>query len=36
MGAVTDLLGRPTNIVKNKLLFYIYNDGTVKRKIIKK
>ena len=34
--AVTDLLGRPTNIIKNKLLFYIYNDGTVKRKIIKK
>jgi len=34
--AVTDLLGRPTNIVKNKLLFYIYSDGTVKRKIIKK
>ena len=34
--AVTDLLGRPTSIIKNKLLFYIYNDGTVKRKIIKK
>ena len=34
--AVTDLLGRPTKIVKNKVLLYIYSDGTVKRKLITK
>tara|TARA_R100001079_G_scaffold20757_1_gene10496 strand:+ start:6 stop:2174 length:2169 start_codon:yes stop_codon:yes gene_type:complete len=33
--AVTDLLGRPTKIIKNKLLLYIYSDGSVKRKLIK-
>jgi hypothetical protein len=33
--AITDLLGRPTKEIKNQLLFYIYNDGTVKRKLIK-
>jgi len=32
---ITDLLGRPTEENKNKLLFYIYNDGTVKKKVIK-
>ena len=32
---ITDLLGRPTIINKNKLLFYIYDDGTVE-KIINK
>ena len=32
---ITDLLGRPAIINKNKLLLYIYNDGTVE-KIIKK
>jgi hypothetical protein len=32
--AVTDLLGRPTKIIKNKVLLYIYSDGTVKRKLI--
>jgi hypothetical protein len=32
---ITDLLGRPSKQKKNKLLFYIYNDGTVERKIIK-
>jgi len=32
---ITDLLGRPTKQNKNKLLFYIYNDGTVERKLIK-
>ena len=32
---ITDLLGRPTKENKNKLLFYIYNDGTVERKVIK-
>ena len=30
---ITDLLGRPANKNDNKLLFYIYNDGTVERKI---
>jgi len=32
---ITDLLGRPTQVIKNKLLFYIYSDGTVIRKLIK-
>jgi len=32
--AITDVLGRPTKETKNKLLFYIYDDGTVE-KIIK-
>ena len=31
---VTDLLGRPVNKIKNQLLFYKYNDGSVNRKII--
>ena len=31
---VTDLLGRETKGTKNELLFYIYNDGTVEKKII--
>ena len=33
---VTDLLGRPTKELKNKLLFYIYNDGSVEKKKINK
>ena len=33
---VTDLLGRPTKIIKNKVLLYIYSDGSVIRKIINK
>ena len=33
--AVTDLLGRPTKEIKNQLLFYIYNDGSVEKKLIK-
>jgi len=33
---ITDLLGRPTKENKNKLMFYIYDDGTVEKKIIKK
>jgi hypothetical protein len=32
--AITDLLGRPSKIIKNKLLFYIYSDGSVEQKII--
>ena len=32
---ITDLLGRPARKSKNKLLFYIYGDGTVERKLIK-
>ena len=32
---ITDVLGRPVNGVKNQLLFYIYNDGTVEKKLIK-
>ena len=32
---ITDVLGRPVNEVKNQLLFYIYNDGTVEKKLIK-
>ena len=34
--AVTDLLGRPAKINNNKILFYIYDDGTVERKLITK
>jgi len=33
---ITDLLGRPAKQNNNQLLFYIYNDGTVERKLIKK
>jgi len=31
---VTDLFGRGAKEIKNTLLFYIYNDGTVEKKII--
>jgi len=31
---VIDVLGRPTTITKNKLQFYIYDDGSVEKKII--
>ena len=31
--AITDLLGRPSKEGGNKLLFYIYDDGTVEKKI---
>jgi len=34
--SVTDLLGRPSKIIKNKVLLYLYNDGSVIRKIITK
>jgi len=30
---ITDLLGRPAKENKNKLLLYIYNDGSVQRKL---
>ena len=33
--AVTDILGRPIQIIKNKLLLFIYSDGSVTKKIIK-
>jgi hypothetical protein len=33
--AVTDLLGRPTQIIKNKLLLFIYSNGSVTKQIIK-
>ena len=32
---ITDLLGRPTKEIKNQLLFYIYSDGSVEKKLIK-
>lgn len=32
---VVDLLGRETEIEKNKVLFYIYDDGSVDKKIIR-
>ena len=32
---ITDLLGRPAKENKNKLLFYMYRDGTVEKKLIK-
>ena len=31
---VIDILGRQTKEIKNSLLFYMYNDGTVEKKII--
>ena len=31
---ITDLLGRPTKESKNKLMFYIYDDGTTEKKLI--
>ena len=31
---ITDLLGRESEDLKNQPLFYIYNDGTVEKKII--
>ena len=31
---IVDILGRETKEIKNTLLFYIYNDGTVEKKII--
>ena len=34
--AVTDLLGRPTKIIKNKLLLFIYSDGSVTKQLIRK
>jgi len=33
--AITDLLGRPTKETNNKLLLYIYDDGSVTKKLIK-
>jgi len=32
---ITDILGRPVKETTNQLLFYIYNDGTVEKKLIK-
>ena len=32
---ITDLLGRPAKEIKNQLLFYIYNNGSVEKKITK-
>ena len=32
---ITDFLGRDIKETNDQLLFYIYNDGTVERKIIK-
>ena len=31
---ITDALGREVKETNNQILFYIYNDGTVERKII--
>tara|TARA_Y100001938_G_scaffold110148_1_gene150575 strand:- start:513 stop:863 length:351 start_codon:yes stop_codon:yes gene_type:complete len=33
--AITDLLGRPAKITKNTVLLFIYDDGTVEKKLIK-
>jgi hypothetical protein len=30
---ITDILGRETKAIKNKPLFYIYNDGTIEKRI---
>ena len=32
---ITDILGRPAKITKNQLLFFIYDDGTVEKKIVR-
>ena len=32
---ITDLLGRPAKELKNTLLLYIYDDGSVEKKLIK-
>ena len=32
---IVDVLGRDTYFEKNKLIFYIYDDGTVEKKIFK-
>ena len=31
---ITDLLGRPTKEIKNQLLFYIYSNGMIEKKVI--
>ena len=31
---IVDILGRDTHFKKNKVLFYIYQDGTVRRHIV--
>ena len=33
--AITDLLGRPAKIEKGRVLFFIYSDGTVKKKVVR-
>jgi hypothetical protein len=33
--SITDILGRETRVIKNKVLFFNFGDGTVQRKIIK-
>tara|TARA_B100000795_G_C22704018_1_gene400816 strand:+ start:152 stop:961 length:810 start_codon:yes stop_codon:yes gene_type:complete len=33
---ITDLLGRKTKIVPNKILIYVYSDGSVEKKMIRK
>ena len=33
--SITDILGRETKVIKNKVLFFNFSDGTVQRKIIK-
>ena len=30
---IVDLLGRESNFGKNKILFYIYKDGFIRRKV---
>lgn len=34
LSLITDILGRKTKVSTNKLLFFIYDDGTVEKKII--
>ena len=31
---ITDVLGRQTNQTRNKFLFYIYDDGTLEKRIV--
>ena len=33
---ITDILGRESNYITNKIMLYIYDDGTIERKLITK
>jgi len=33
--SITDVLGRPTKVMPNTILFYVYDDGSVEKKIVR-